>query len=219
MTSSNVVITMDCALGLGAPGPVAIELPQPATGRDLHIKISTMTNLSRSRRQFKLFHNSKQVEIPDTLLPLAESGISSGARIPLVTNILTGQLSTNFEQIDPAQKAIIRQYVYSLPPSTIQRFFNADETLILRIPIMHTWATLKFRLDKPMTEDSIPPLETGTYKEQSVIHRVRKRDERTLAGRFNGGLPEYLFDSQGIPSRTVDTVVSILDNLLDSAGL
>lgn len=206
-----MTINVDCAL---RPCE-AIQLPASATGRDLYLQVSASTNLSR--KLFKLLFRSTLIE--DTFNQLSQYGIVSGVNVSLLPNITAGQMSSNFAKLDPARQAI-RKYAFSLSVATVQRFFSAEEELKVRIPVAGQWGTLKFKLDNPMPEESLTLPETADrYSDVSMLHSVKQPNDRTYSGKFSGSLKPDSLDSRGVPSRTVDTIVNILENLLDTCGL
>lgn len=201
-----MVIYINCAMRTCNP----LEMSPLATGRDIYIQVSIATNLSR--KNFKLFYKSALIQ--DNLLSLSSSGVTSGSQVSLHPNIRSG---SNFVELDPVREAI-RKYVFSLSSAFINDFFEAREELAVRIPVGGQWGNLKFKLDKPLPSE---PFDLSNVEQMEDMSNVQlgQLDQHTYLGHYSGSIPRESYDSRGVPSRTVDTVVSILDDFVSSCGL
>ncbi len=145
------------------------------------------------------------------LLSLTEYGIGSGARLVVIPDMQSGHLSDTLIQLDPSQEAI-RRYCFGLSRSVVVGFFNAEETLRVRIPLQQTFGILKFRLVAPMSEEGIPL--PAMNSDMHVLHEVSRPNDTTYVGLFSGSVPAEHFNYRGVVSRTKDTIVFMLDNML-----
>jgi hypothetical protein len=214
---STMTIEINCGMKKCEP----VCLPRSATGRDLYLSVSTATNLSR--RLFKLYSKSQSTLIPDGLIPLADYRVVSGSQVSLLPNLQSGSTGSNFEQIDPARQAI-HTYVFSLSAQAVKAFFDAEAEIRVPIPVGRQSGVLKFRLHHPLPTRSLPAddeLDINSAANFPNIHRfrcVKRPDDRTMTGKFSGSLPSECYDSYGVPGRTVDTMVQILENVLETSG-
>ena len=193
-----------------------ITLSKSSALRDIHLQISVQTSLSRSF--FKLSTETKPM--PDDLTPISELGIENGHKIYLNVNIESGILKNKVKKLTIAQKAI-RAYVYQMKAEEIKKFFSAEHTVFIRLTLPNgLGGRLKFKLDKPLNEDPkfyAPALEQVFVRGQTGrIRGLRQTGESSFKGMYHGDLPPEVFDSKCIPGKTVDTIVSILDNLIST---
>ena len=191
-----------------------IQMPELSAARDIHLEISRKTSLSRSF--FKLATDSK--ELPDNLSPMADFGVQHGTKIYLNVSVESGILRNKVTKLNSAQKTI-RQHVYQMKPEEVSAFFDAEHTVYIRLMLpTGIIGRLKFRLDRPLSSDPdfyATALERVFDKGQSGrIHSLHKTSTSNYKGKFHGDLSPDVFNSRGVPGRTVDTLVCILDNLL-----
>ena len=193
----------------------SVTVPLDSSVRDLHIEVSAKTSLSRSF--FKLMH--KYQILTDNFRLLSEFDIRDGSKITLNVSIQSGVASIENSSISPAQKAI-RAHILKMKPQEVDDFFEAKHGLSIKVPIHNSFGTLKFKLDEPM------PTDADFYQESwarvrnmtqvKELHSVREVSSNWWQGKFYGDLVPEVFNSKGVPGKTVDTIISILDSLLSS---
>ncbi len=77
---------------------------------------------------------------------------------------------------------------------------------------------LNFSLDDPFNQDPEYYAESlervFDFGRTHFFHSLSKIGNKGFRGKFNGDLPPDVFNSRGVPGRTVDTLISILEGLL-----
>ena len=183
--------------------------------RDLYIEVSAHTSLSRS--YFKLIYDNK--ELVDGFRLITEKGLRDGSKVYLSGFMQSGLLSVNFTRLSKTRRAV-RSYIFSLTPKEVADFFEAKFTLEIKIPIGEVVGTLTFKLEKPLPRDPVKYHQSVALYKKKGSHFPKKRhiDSNTVEGNFYGDLRPDVYNSKGVPGRTVDTIVSLMENLLDSAA-
>ena len=193
----------------------SVHLPSDASVRDLYIEVSAKTSLSKSF--FKLLHNYQI--LADNFRLLSELHIQNGFRIILHVIIQSGANIINGSDLSPARKAI-RNYVFQMTPQQVDDFFEARQGLCIKVPLTNSVGTLKFHLDEPMPQNAdfyIEAMERLNDLGQIChLHSVQEMSNNWWQGKFHGDLVPEVFNSKGVPGKTVDTIISILDGLLKS---
>ena len=193
----------------------SVTLPYDSSVRDLYIEVSARTALSKTF--FKLIHNYQV--LTDNFRLLSELSIRNESKVKLNVNIQSGVNSLENSNLTPARKAI-RDYVLRMTPKQVNDFFDAKHGLCIKVPLNDAVGILKFKLDEPM------PQNADFYDEawQRVkdmgqicqLHSVEEVSSNWWQGKFHGDLVPEVFNSKGVPGKTVDTIISIMDGLLKS---
>ena len=192
-----------------------VTLAQGSSARDLYIEVSAHTSLSKTF--FKLVHEDRQLF--DGFLLLREHNIKNGSNIYLSVYLQSGLLSVNFTKLSKTRKAI-RSYIFAMTPEEVKKFFEAQHTLYIKVPVSDTVGTLRFNLDKPMSEDPSFYMESLARARQTgprgQFLSFKELAPKNYEGKFYGDLAPDVYNSKGIPGKTVDTIISIMEGLLDS---
>ena len=191
-----------------------ITLSKSSALRDIHLEVSIKTSLSRSF--FKLSTETKP--LPDNLSPITQFSITNGTTIYLTVNIQSGIMRSEVNQLTAAQKGV-RSHVFQMKPEEISEFFAAKQSVQIRLPFPGgLTGTLKFKLDQPLSDDPdffAPALER-VFDRKGIckVQDMYKTSASSFKGKFRGDLPPEVFNSKGVPGKSVDTLVCILDNLI-----
>jgi hypothetical protein len=155
-------------------------------------------------------------EIPDNPIALADYNISDGSRLILVVNTQTGYRSWNV-QLDELRESV-RAGVFGMSVSHVHAFFNAEAALTLRVPVGNQMGTLTYKLDQRLPDDmgNHTPITDPEYNLDEAEYRP---DATIFRSNCDVVLPPECFTSRGAPARTVDTIVSLVDNLLTRYSL
>lgn len=212
--SNTINFTVVCTVGES----FTISLPKESAMRDIYIEVSIKTSLSKTF--FKLSTEQPQ-KLPDNLSPIEEFKLINGSKLYMSVNIQSGIMS-EFESMSPARRAI-RSYVMAMSPAEVKDFFNATHRLCIKIPVSPvSTGTLKFSLDEPMNTE--PEFYAESLERMydigktHYIHSLTKTGEKSVKGKFDGDLAVDVFNSKGVPGRSVDTLISILESLLSAHG-
>ena len=194
---------------------LSVTVPTDSSVRDLHIEVSAKTSLSRAF--FKLIHRYQI--LTDNVRLLSEFKIVDGSKIILNVNVKSGMASIENMQLSPARKAI-RDYVLKMTPTQVNDFFDAKHGLCIKVPVRDSYGTLKFKLDEPMPTNADFYTEAWQRVEDmgqiSQFHSVTQVTSNRWQGKFYGDLVPEVFNSKGVPGKTVDTIISIMDGILNS---
>ena len=195
--------------------PFTINVPPTCSIRDIYLEISLVTSLSRT---FFSLSTKDSKALPDKISPISEFEISNGTKIYLSVNIQSGLLKTKIAKMSAAQKSI-RAYVFAMKPEQVRDFFNAEYQVEIKLKLPSAqMGRLRFKLDRPLSQD--PDHYTRAlerlfdFGQTNELKNVSKTSNTSYTGQFHGDLPPDVFSSSGVPARTVDTVVAVLDNLI-----
>ena len=208
-TDENYTLTIICPL----KAPFSIELPKKSTLRDLHIEVSA--RLSFSRSIFKLATKTSK-NIPDNLTFFSEFGLKNGDKVYLNVNIQSG-FKFNLAKCSPARKAV-RRHVLAMTPEQVRDFFEAKHVIAIQVPYGGGIGTLSFHLEEPLSQD--PAFYHGNLLrmfhvgQTRLLHSILMLDEGSFKGKYNGDLNAADFTSKGVPAKTVDTLITILEGFL-----
>ena len=170
---------------------------------------------SLSKISFKL--NTEHRQLPDSMLLLPEYDAKNGTNIYLNVHIQSG-LGGNIDNLTPARLAI-GSYVFNMCPQDMKDFFEAKHTLCVKIPVgRNATGSLKFRLDEPLNQDPEYYAESLErvfhFGQTQFFHSLTKISNKGFREKFDGDLAPDVFNSPGVPGRTVRTLISNLEGLL-----
>ncbi len=169
-----------------------------------------VTSLSKS--SFKLSSESKQ--LPDCFFLLSEYGVRNGTKIYLSVGIQCGQ---GMENLTPARR-IFTRHVYSMSPQDVKDSFEAKHTVHILLRDADGIAALIFFLDNPMNQQ--PNYYTQKGRNVEVVSgfnvlRCGHPPKKSGPEVSESYLPLGVFNGRGVPGKTVDTLVSLLDAFLE----
>ena len=134
--------------------------------------------------------------------------------------LLLPTIQTGVETVEknPAREAI-EKYAFSLSPTLVRSFFEANTALHVAIPVGRTFGTLELKLNNPLPSKTVLEDENGEISDVNMIHNVQQPDRYTYHADCSLSLPHDAYDYRGQPARTVDTILHILDNLLTTTDM
>ena len=207
--------------------PLVIELLEWATFRDLYHEVCARTCLPRS--SFKLSHDRIGVLSPENFRQMVDCGITSGTKIHLGVNMQTGTYSS--EPKLKFNEKFIRERVNKMTPDEVQLFFRGKYTLDFTIPPMpglEFCGTAQFIMRRPMSNS--PPqfltcFERLTPKREITHDASGNKKTGKIVGvdssvqlctlLLKTKLSQDFYDSQGMPARTMETLISMFEGFLN----